>query len=345
MKPPSLLLLCLFSFMLWGCASEKPHSNHSDASQKKKISVLSTTAMINDLVKTIGGEYIDTRILIPGELDPHSYQLVKGDDEKLTSAQIIFSNGLELEHGPSLKQYLQKSPKAIPLGNKILGQNPSVILQENGQFDPHIWMDMSLWAQTIPFITEKLSEVDPRHAPIYRKRAETLQKTLLEVHQEIRKDMQEIPCPKRFLVTSHDAFNYFTRAYLAEEGELSSHKWKHRFAAPEGLAPDSQLSAVDIQNVIDHLKNYQVHVLFPESNVSKDSIRKIVYAGKEHGLNLIMAQVPLYGDAMGPPGSDGDTYIKMIQHNARTIKHYLIAYPDAPEYSIHIQESCHVKIP
>ncbi|MBS4167911.1 zinc ABC transporter substrate-binding protein [Parachlamydia sp. AcF125] len=332
------------SLILWGCASEK-NSKHLSTSQERKIPVLSTTAMINDLVKKIGESYIEDRILIPGELDPHSYQLVKGDDEKLTSAKIIFYNGLELEHGPSLKQYLQKSPKAISLGNKILSQNPHTILQENGQFDPHIWMDMSLWAQTVPFIAEKLSEIDPEHAKIYQERAETLYKTLLEIHQEIRDEMQQIPGPKRFLVTSHDAFNYFARAYLAEEEELSSQKWKSRFAAPEGLAPDSQLSAFDIQNVIDHLKNYHIHVLFPESNVSKDSIRKIIYAGKEHGLNLIMAQVPLYGDAMGPPGSSGDTYVKMIQHNARTIKHYLLTYPDTPKYSVHIQESCHAKIP
>lgn len=315
-------LFILFWIILQGCTpanqQEKRFQNNSG-----KVRVLSTIAMIHELVKAIGGDHVDSIVLIPGELDPHSYQLVKGDDEKLSSAQIIFYNGLELEHGPSLKQYLHKSPKAVPLGNQIFNQNPSLILHDHNQLDPHIWMDISLWAKTIPFITEKLVEADPQNAQDYQKKGEELQKNLLQVHEQVRQKLMQIPSSKRFLVTSHDAFNYFARAYLADESEIESQAWRRRFEAPEGLAPDSQLSVSDIQNVIEHLNKYQIHVIFPESNVSKDSIRKIVYAGKEKGLDLQIAQTPLYGDAMGPPGSDGDTYTKMIQHNAQTISRYL----------------------
>ncbi len=120
-------------------------------------------------------------------------------------------------------------------------------------------------------------------------------------------------------MTSHDAFNYFARAYLAEEGEIETKDWEKRFAAPEGLAPESQLSVKDIQGIIDHLKQHSIHLLFPESNVSRSSIKKILQAGQEHGLNVSIASCALYGDAMGAPGSEGDTYLKMIHYNARMI--------------------------
>ena len=103
------------------------------------------------------------------------------------------------------------------------------------------------------------------------------------MHARIKSRMQAIPSEKRFLVTSHDAFNYFTRAYLASEDELETDSWQKRFAAPEGLAPESQLSPSDIQHIIGHLHKYNINVLFPESNVSKDSIRKILQARKCKG--------------------------------------------------------------
>lgn len=316
-----LTLLCLILISCGGMSSD----NSRDWNAKNgKLKVLSTTAMVTDLVKQIGGDRIDVITLIQGELDPHSYQLVKGDDEKLKVADIIFYNGLNLEHGPSLKAYLEKSDKAVGLGNAILKDNPSVILHFKGQLDPHIWMDISLWARTIPYITQSLSAHDPEHASEYQERAEKLKNEMMEIHAKIRKDLMSIPESRRYLVTSHDAFNYFTRAYFAEDDEDTQEKWQKRFAAPEGLAPESQLSTTDIQAIIDHLKKYHIHILFPESNVSQDSIRKILNAGKEHGLELEIGMPFLYGDAMGPPGSTGDTYLKMIQHNAKMIKLHLL---------------------
>ncbi len=288
-----------------------------------KLKVLSTIAMIGDLVENIGGEHINSLTLLRGDLDPHSYQLVKGDDEKLISADVIFYNGLGLEHGPSLQQYLETNKKAVGLGNKIFEQDPSLILRVQGQFDPHIWMDVSLWSKIVPFIVETLSEKDPSHAEAYRINADKLLDELQATHQHVKTELEAIPFEKRFLVTSHDAFNYFTKAYLASEQERLDGTWSRRFAAPEGLAPESQLSVTNIQEIIDYLSRHQVHVIFPESNVSKDSIRKIVSAGREKGLDITIAPCCLYADAMGEPGSDADTYQKMIMHNANWIIKYL----------------------
>lgn len=320
------LLLCLIVFMpLMSCGRNNPSQQTNQWMERNgKLKVLATTAMIEDVVRHVGGEHIDTSILIKGELDPHSYQLVKGDDEKLAYADIIFYNGLGLEHGPSLQHHLEGSQKAVGLGNEIEKASPDLILQFRGQRDPHIWMDISLWEKTIPIIVKTLSDKDPAHSANYAENGENFKREMEKVHHEIYTELQSIPDNQRYLVTSHDAFNYFTRAYLADESEKTQSDWQKRFEAPEGLAPESQLSSTDIQTTIDHLMRYDVHMIFPESNVSKDSIRKIVDAGREKGLHLKIATRYLYADAMGAPGSDGDTYLKMLQHNANIIKENLL---------------------
>lgn len=322
------LLLQIFLFVslscLIACKNDQILNNrnrfHADDG---KIKSLSTIAMIGDLVRQIGGDYVNSITLVPGDLDPHSYQLVKGDDEKFDYADLIFYNGLGLEHGPSLQSYLERNQKALGLGNKILENEPSSIIRIQGQYDPHIWMDISLWVKTIPLIVAALSEKDPLHADFYQTKGDQLTDELLHIHHDIRKKLMSIPAEKRFLVTSHDAFNYFTKAYLATEEEKLDGAWRKRFAAPEGLAPESQLSPIHIRQIIDYLSKHHVHVIFPESNVSKDSLRKIVSAGKEIGLEITLAPCCLYADAMGKADSDGDTYQKMIQHNAAWIEKYL----------------------
>lgn len=322
-----MLFLVLLHFVV-ACSMSQDHQEVKNwMSSNGKLKVLATTAMINNLVQEIAKDHVDTLTLIRGELDPHSYQLVKGDDEKLKMADIIFANGLGLEHGASLQHHLQNNSKVIFLGDMIFKHNPNLIIYFNGQLDPHIWMDISLWANAVDFIVADLSEKDPEHAEEYAENGAALLKKMHEQHQVVKEMLHEVPERKRYLVTSHDAFNYFTKAYLAENGEINGDLWQKRFAAPEGLAPDSQLNPYDIQIIIDHLQKHQIRVLFPESNVSRDSIKKIVAAGKEKGLDVEIASDYLYGDAMGKPGSDGDTYLKMITHNAKTISQHLKRNP------------------
>lgn len=320
-------ILCLI-ICLCGCSKSNERSKRVSEWMKPndKLKVLSTIEMIDDVVKEIGGDHVDGIALISGELNPHSYQLVKGDDEKFAVADVIFYNGLSLEHGPSLKRTLEEKSNAIALGDLIKKEEPSIILEYNNQIDPHIWMDIATWKKIIPHIVETLSKYDPKNAEKFKQNGEKLEKAFQGTHDEIRAELQKIPQEKRFLVTSHDAFNYFTRSYLSTDDELQQNTWQKRFAAPEGLAPDSQLSSADIKAIVDHLEKYHIQVLFPESNLSHDSINKIVEAGKSKGLNLSIANCPLYADAMGPPGSDGDSYLKMVKHNAHLIGIYLRDY-------------------
>lgn len=286
--------------------------------------VLATTAMIGDIVSRIGGQSIHCLTLICGELDPHSYQLVKGDDEKLALAEAIFCNGLGLEHGPSLAEALRDSPLAYAVGDYIAKEHPQQILYADHQIDPHIWMDVSLWSQMIPYVRDCLIRIDPEHRAVFMRNSQELMEEMGQTHREIQERLAKIPEEKRYIVTSHDAFQYFTRAYLATPKERLEGGWEARFAAPEGLAPEAQVSARDIDMILRHLLQYRIQVLFPESNLNRDVLRKIVQAGRENGLEVRLADIALYGDAMGPKGSLGETYLGMLRHNAAVIEHFLM---------------------
>jgi len=330
-----LLVIFIVCSFLTGCNTGEHHQKEKSwMTANGKVKVFCTICMIEGLVKQIGGEYVDTLTLVRGELDPHTYQLVKGDDEKLNYADIIFYNGIGLEHGPSLCHYLTNNKKACGLGDKMYAKNPSLFLNYRGSLDPHIWMDIHLWSMTVDYIVETLEQHDPLHAAFYRDEGKKLQKQMCHMHEQLKKEMAKIPKNKRFLITSHDAFNYFARSYLAAEGEVETGEWQKRFAAPEGLSPESQLSTVDIRMIINHLREHDIRVIFPESNVNQASIRKLMDAGRDQGIQLMIAQDALYADAMGPPGSAGDTYLKMIQHNVRTIAKYLAMNDDeSAEYA------------
>lgn len=306
-------------FLLVGMASCTVSTNKPMAfwEENGKLKVLTTTAMIEDLVKGIGGEQVDTLTLIRGELDPHSYELVKGDDERFECADLVLYNGLGLEHALSLRQKLASHPHAIGIADPILKENPKLILKHNGQTDPHVWMDISLWMRTIDPIVAALSEKLPEHAKTFALRGEELKEEFKVADRIVYRTMQAIPAHRRYLITSHDAFHYFARRYLAEPGERN---WQLRCAAPEGLAPDAQLSLTDIYSILALIEKHHVNVLFPESNLSRDALRKITRAGKERGWQVMLAEQPLYGDSMG----EASNYLEMISHNVNVIAHELM---------------------
>lgn len=304
---------------LMGCSTDRSNKLSSPLEkwmqENGKPKILSTTAMIDDLVGQIGGDKVDHLALIMGEINPHSYELVKGDDEKISFADCIFYNGLGLEHGASLRYNLKNHPFSVALGDWIKDRWPELILIENNEVDPHIWTDISLWMLAIEPIVCAFSELDPDNQAFYRNNGDNLRKRMAEVDEKLYLGLQKVPSEKRFLVTSHDAFNYFTRRYLAAPDEKTKAQWQKRFDAPEGLAPEGQLSSADIQNIVDHLIFYHIEVVFPESNVSKDSLKKIVSVAKAKGLDVRISNEVLYGDAMGPRGSDAGTYLEMMEHN------------------------------
>jgi len=310
------LIICLF---FTASCSKRPLGSWME--KNGKIKVLSTTAMIGDIVKEIGGDHIDHLTLITGEIDPHSYELVKGDSEKLSSADVVFCSGLGLEHGASLHETIQNHINSFSLGDILWENNPKLFLQIDGQIDPHIWMDVSIWAKIIEPIVNEFIRIDPLHADEFNEKGQTLHNEMIQLDYEMKNLLEKIPANKRYLVTSHDAFFYFTKRYLSEKEE--GDHWKNRFSAPEGLAPDGQLSTYDIQQIIKHINEFDIKWVFPESNVSSDSLKKVLDASSKMNMRVSFSPSPLYGDAMGQKGSEAGTYLGMMRYNAKTISEVL----------------------
>jgi manganese/zinc/iron transport system substrate-binding protein len=306
LKKKLTIVLVSIAFILTGCAgnlSSKEESNN-------KIKILSTIAQIDDLVSEIGGDRVQSSVLVRGELNPHTYELVKGDDEKIQQADVVFYNGLGLEHGASVASMIASHPHAIAIGDSIQKRHPEKILWKGPIQDPHIWMDISLWQEAVDPIAEQLSMTDPAGSAVYLERAKALKEKMQSADDQIFEMLQKISPEKRYLVTSHDAFRYFARRYLAVSGELN---WEQRFQAPEGLSPDAQLNPTDLQRIITHLHHYKIETLFPESNVSRDSIRKLLDAGNKMGLRLKICKDALYGDSFR------GRYLDAMKHNAVSI--------------------------
>jgi manganese/zinc/iron transport system substrate-binding protein len=302
-------ICCVLLFACFGC--QGPSSSLEEWMRPgDKPKILSTTGIIDDLVGQIGGEKIDHLSLIEANMDPHSYELVKGDDEKFLRAQLVFYNGLGLEHGASLAYHLKKHPNKVALGEAIQAHNQEAIILEKKEVDPHIWLDVALWQCGVEPIVEALSLLDPLNRSYYEEQGKKVKANLQALDEAIIMKMKSIPAEKRYLVTSHDAFNYFTRRYLGQ-GEAS---WKERFCAPEGLAPEGQLSCQDIQTVIDYVEMHHVSVIFPEANIGKDSLKKIAAVCKEKRCAVKIASPALYSDTLG-----AKSYQEMMEHNANTL--------------------------
>ncbi len=318
-----MLLLGAVLFFTVSCGQSNHEGKISELQQwmssNGKLKVLCTTAMVAEIVRDVGKEYIDCLTLIQGESDPHSYQLVKGDDEKLARADLIFYNGLGLEHGPSLAQRLENNSKAVSVGEFIAKARPADIILFNGSVDPHVWMDVSLWQSAVPFIAEILTTAIPEQGEFFQQMSNETSISLQKLHRDILKRISLLPESSRYIVSAHEAFNYFVRAYLATEEERKNSTWTIRSMAPEGLAPDSQLSTADIQRLVDHIVKYNVRTLFAESNISRDSLKKLTDACLRKGYAVHVAKEPLYVDAMGPVGSPAATYKGMMQYDSETI--------------------------
>lgn len=288
-----------------------------------KLPVLCTTEMVEALVSYIGGSYVSTLSLVYGELDPHSYQMVKGDNQKLERAKIVFCNGLDLEHGPSLKSALSNHPHVVYLGDQLMKVEPESFVYHGGVVDPHIWLDVELFSKLCPSIASELSKIDPQNALYYQKRAGELGDKLKDLHMEVRERFHQIPYKRRYLVTSHEAFYYLAKAYLrqADEEEL---RWKDRFCAPEGLAPESQISLHRIMEIVDYIQCHKVKSAFIEVNVGMDAIRKVQEVLSKQSYDLEIPSEPLYSDCMPSMGQEHgldptERYIHMIRSNAGVI--------------------------
>lgn len=276
------------------------------------IQVTATTTMVADLAKEIGGERVSVTGLMGPGVDPHLYKPTASDLFRLRGSEVIFYNGLRLEG--KMSDLLDRLAKSKPgVAAVTSGIDDSKLLKPaewQALGDPHVWGDPMLWVDCAGVIARTLTEVDPAGKSYYENRLKEVSAELKQLNDWIQEQLERIPKGERLLVTSHDAFNYFGRAFQMEVLGI------------QGISTVSQAGLADITNVADLVKKRGVKAIFVESSVSKATIERVsADAGVKIGGEL-------YSDALGTPGSketlagmtyDPGTYIGMMRHNVLTI--------------------------
>ena len=300
--------------LLSGCSNVSNSERREWMKERTKIKVLATTEQVAFLVRLVGQEHVALYTLIAQTLDPHTYQVRRGDGELFAGADLVFFSALGLEHTASFLKFMDL-PKAILIGDSIKAKSPQSILMIGNTADPHLWMDVSLWMMGIDVVEEALSKIQPEKAALFSQNAKKGKEQMLALHTALLKLIHKLNPSLRYLVTTHDAFQYFTKAYLATAEEQRSDGWQERCRAPEGISPESQMSLSELGLLVQYIEKHDVPILFSEYGVSKDSLNRLVDVCFEDGRRVQVAKKPLYADSQGKTGG----YQEMMLQNANTL--------------------------
>lgn len=296
-KIASLLLLVA---LLASCGSKQEEDSD-------KLTVVTTTGMIADIVKNIGQDSVSVTALMGPGVDPHLYKATQGDLGRLQRADVVFYNGLHLEGKMGeIFERLKRIKTIIPVSRSI----DSTYLIDSpvyqGTFDPHIWFDVSLWSSTVQEVTATLVEADPNNTVFYESNALNYTEELNELHSWVIDEVQKIPADKRIMITAHDAFSYFGRAYDIEVRGL------------QGISTLSEFGLKDRVDLVNFIVENEIKAVFVETSVSEKNINAIVEGCKQKGHDVSIGGY-LYSDAMGEEATPEGTYLGMVRSNVKTI--------------------------
>jgi manganese/zinc/iron transport system substrate-binding protein len=277
-----------------------------------RVRVATTTTMVTDMVNRIGGDRVQVTGLMGPGVDPHLYKPAVSDGLKLTKSAAIFYSGLMLEGRMSdlFARIGRRGKKVYPVTESIPQKRLLEPAEFEGHWDPHVWGDPLLWSHCVDTVVEGLSAADPAGKSYFARRGAEHKKELAKLHEWATKRIAEIPKSRRVLITSHDAFNYFGRAFGME------------VVGVQGVSTVSPAGLADIAKTVDFIKKRGLKAIFIESSVSPAVIERI---SKDAGVKI---GGELFSDACGTPGQiesgggeryDVGTYIGMIKHNVNTV--------------------------
>ncbi|NRD18432.1 zinc ABC transporter substrate-binding protein [Winogradskyella eckloniae] len=296
------LILLLTITLVFNC------KNDNETKINKKLNVVTTTTMITDLVKNIGGDSINVQGLMGSGVDPHLYKASEGDVTKLVEADVIFYNGLHLE-GKLVEVFekmagTEKTPVALAdeLNKKLL--IGSEYFASN--YDPHVWFNIDFFKQFTEKVTLVLSEKDPKNADTFRANEKRYLAELDKLKEDIQGVVNVLPKERRILVTAHDAFNYFGNAYDFEVVGL------------QGLSTATEAGVQDVQKLAAFIIDKNIKAIFIESSVPKSTIEALKAAVNAKGHKVEIGGT-LYSDALGTAGTAEGTYTGMYRYNIKTI--------------------------
>ena len=264
--------------------------------------------MVTDLVKNIGGDKVVVVGLMGAGVDPHLYKASEGDVSKLSSADMILYSGLHLEG--KLVEVFEKMKRqkinTIAVSDALDKKDliGSTLFESN--YDPHIWFDVSNWEKITVFVANQLSAALPEHKAEFKANADAYLLKLKTLKEEITAEIETLPEDKRRLVTAHDAFNYFGKAY------------KFDVVGLQGLSTATEAGVQDVQKTAAYIIDHKIKAVFIESSVPKRTVEALKAAVNSKNHDVVIGGT-LFSDALGNPDTPEGTYIGMFKFNVHTI--------------------------
>ncbi len=291
--------------LLTGCAA--PVARSQEDLSRRPIRAVATIGMITDIVRHVGGPRVQVIGLMGPGVDPHLYKATEGDVIRLLEADVVFYNGLHLEAkmGDVLER-MRSRTRTVAVTDCI---DRSLLLaspQFEGAYDPHVWFDVTLWMKAVACARDALVDMDPGSADLYRANAQAYLAQLAELHAYVQAQAARLPPEQRVLITAHDAFHYFGRAYGFEVRGL------------QGISTATEAGTADVQRLADFIAQRKIRAIFVESSVSPRTIEAVQAAVQARGFHVRIGG-QLFSDAMGDPSTPEGTYIGMVRHNIDTI--------------------------
>ena len=295
----AVALTALFSVGCGGTAGDKA------ADAKKTVTV--TTSFLQDMTKTLAGDYVNVELIIPAGEDPHLYVAQPADLEKIKKADLLLYHGLHFEG--KMAEVLEK--KGVAVTKNFTDANINYMEQDGKKIvDPHFWFDVALYKQATETAAAELIKLVPEHE---KEIQENLKKYLAELDaldKEITEKIAQIPADQRNLVTPHDAFNYFSRRYHVN------------VIAPQGVSTDSEVANADIEKTANYIVDHKVKAVFAESTTNPERMKKLQEVCRTKGFDVEIVGGEgneLFSDSLAPAGEKGDTYITMYRSNVDLI--------------------------
>jgi len=293
----------------------------AESPKSEQLNVVTTVGMITDITQRIGGDKVKVTGLMGAGVDPHTYKASEGDVARLSDADLILFNGLHLEGAMGdLLEQMGKSKKTVAVGESVPVDKRLAHADYENAYDPHVWFDVSLWKHVVDTVVFTLSKMDPDNAKLYGDNTAKLQARLDTLHAWVQEQAARVPEGQRVVITAHDAFNYFGRAYGFQVRGL------------QGISTAAEAGTADVQDLAAFIADNKIPSMFVESSVPTRSIEAVQAAVESRGFAVSIGG-ELFSDAMGDGGTHEGTYVGMVEHNVSTIVSALLG--ETPQEGSH----------
>jgi manganese/zinc/iron transport system substrate-binding protein len=310
---PWASLLATVALLAVGCARKGAEAvpvaatGRTNGPTRSPYVVTTTVGMVTDIVRQVAGPQAEVRGVIGEGVDPHLYKPTRGDVTMMIQGDVVFYSGLLLEGKMTDTLVRIAQDKPVYAVTELIEEG--YLLEPpgfSGHSDPHVWMDVRGWMKAVESVARALRGYDPSNASLYRDNATAYLARLAELDTYVRTILATVPERQRVLVTAHDAFNYFGRAYGLEVLGI------------QGISTESEAGLEDINRLVDLLVERQVRAVFVETSVAEKNVRALIEGAGARGWKVEIGG-SLYSDAMGPAGTYEGTYVGMIDRNATLI--------------------------